>query len=292
LAIVAVVLLGTLACAIHGWIPAKLASALIGGGLVVAGTGWSDDRRGLSPGFRAFAHTTAAIWAVWVLGGFPVVTFGDSRLDLGPLGFVFAVFAIVWLTNLYNFMDGIDGIAGVNALTVGLLAAALSCMAGARGYAVLSTLIAGASLGFLFWNWTPARIFLGDVGSGFLGFCFGVLAIASENTGSLPAIIWFLLLGAFIADSSITLIRRMFRRERWYSGHNSHAYQRAVRSGFTHGAVSLGFAAANCLLGLAAVTAIKSPHYLLLICTLAICALASMYLAIERMVPMHSQREV
>jgi Fuc2NAc and GlcNAc transferase len=288
---VAVVLSGALACAFQGWVPARFAYALVGGGVIVATVGWCDDRWGLSQAIRASVHVAAATWAVWNLGGFPVFTIGDSSIQLGAVGFVLAVLAIVWLTNLYNFMDGIDGIASLNTLTVGALAAVLLASAGSHGYAVVSTIIAGASFGFLFWNWAPARIFMGDVGSGFLGFCFGALAIASENTGNLPVVVWFLLLGAFIVDSSITLTRRILRGEQWYAGHNNHAYQRAVRSGYAHATVSLGFAVANGLLGVAAVSAIKFPRFLWLVCTLAVLGLVSLYVAIEKRAPMPVQQE-
>lgn len=201
---------------------------------MVSGVGWIDDRQSLSAGVRGSIHTAAAIWALVWLGGLPQLRVGFASIPLGGLGWVLAGFGIVWLTNLYNFMDGIDGLAGMEAVSVGLAAGTLALAAGDHGLAAVSWLLASASAGFLVWNWPPAKIFMGDVSSGLLGFSFAVLAIASENSNALPLFTWLLLLGVFIVDATATLLLRIRRGERWYEPHRTHAYQLAVYAGHSH----------------------------------------------------------
>ena len=286
LALVGVVSLGVILLQLKGDVPSNITIAIVGGGLVTAAVGWLDDRRGLGAGFRILAHFAAAAWAVVWLGGFPHLTFGTSRLAFGLIGSVFAVIAIVWLINLYNFMDGIDGIAGVNALIAAGFGAFLLYGSGNAGLASIALLIAGASLGFLIWNWSPARIFLGDAGSGALGFYFGVLAVASENSGALPFFAWMILLAVFLVDSTVTLSRRFVRRERWYAAHNNHAYQRAVRAGFSHGAVSISVALIDALVGLAVVAAVRAGNGILLVGAVTLMLLLSIYVGVELLNPM------
>jgi len=286
LAVVTVVSAGILVLHVAGLLTANVASALLGGSLLIAVVGWLDDRGSLKASLRAFIHCVAAIWAVWWLGGFPAVSFGRFELGLGAFGFPLAAILIMWLINLYNFMDGIDGIAGVNALTVSGFAAALLFVTGSPGLALLSVLIGGASLGFLLWNWPPARIFLGDSGSGTLGFYFGVLAVASENSKALPLAVWMLLLGVFMVDSTLTLVRRLVRGEQWYEAHNKHAYQRAVRAGYSHATVSIGVALINIALGICASTIVLGAGPTPILVAVAFTLLVALYVIVERIKPM------
>ncbi len=224
-----------------GWVvlmPSGVVWALLGGGGLVAGIGWVDDHRHVPALWRALLHGVAACWAVFWLGGFPSLELGLMTLPLGIVGSFLAVLALVWLTNLYNFMDGIDGIAGGQAVSAGLGGAVLLGWAGAYELALVAALLAAGSAGFLVWNWAPAKIFMGDVGSGFVGFCFGVLALASEKAGAVPATVWMIVLAVFLLDATFTLLRRVFTGERWYTAHRTHAYQRLVQMGWTHVRVS------------------------------------------------------
>ena len=110
--------------------------------------------------------------------------------------------ALVWLTNLFNFMDGIDGLAGMEAVCVSGLGAFLLLRDGLPSGAQLSLMLCAASLGFLVWNWPPAKIFMGDVGSGFLGFTLGTLALFSSKTNSTLVWPWLILLAAFLVDAT------------------------------------------------------------------------------------------
>lgn len=151
---------------------------------------------------------------------------------------------------------------------------------------MVSLLIAAASAGFLIWNWAPAQIFMGDVGSGLLGFLFGVLAITSENTGSLSLTVWVLLLAVFIVDATLTLLRRVAHGERWYAAHKSHAYQRLVLSGLSHQWVSGSVIGINLALSGLAVIAVKYSALAPLLLVLGCAVLTSIYIAVERRNPM------
>ena len=288
LGMVAVVLGGVALLAATGRLPAPAGIALLGGGALVALVGWRDDVRRLSAPARLAAHFAAAVWAVAWLGGLPSLVVGAEAVRLGPAGVVLAVLAIVWAINLYNFMDGIDGLAAGEAVIVGLLAAAFL---GSRNPALAAVAVttAGAAAGFLPWNWQRARMFMGDVGSGFLGFVLAALALASENAGALPALVWLLLLGVFFADATITLIRRVVRRERWYAAHRGHAYQRATQAGWSHAQVTSAILLLDGVLGIAAWLCLRRPALLPPMLLLVTLALTGVYLLVERRRPMHRE---
>jgi glycosyltransferase WbpL len=247
LAIAATLAIGTAVLGFSGVLHLNVIWALLGGGALVAGIGWLDDRRHVAPYWRFLVHMMAAVWAVYWLGDIATVNVGTVTWQLGWTGDLIAVLAVVWLINLYNFMDGIDGIAAIEAVTAGLGGAILLERAGAPGLALVSALLAASSGGFLRWNWSPAKIFLGDIGSGLLGYCFAVVALAADRADSMPAAVWLLLLGVFVMDASFTLVRRVIRGERWYTAHRSHAYQRLVQLGYPHAWVSAAVAGLNLL---------------------------------------------
>jgi Fuc2NAc and GlcNAc transferase len=276
-AAVALVTLGGLAAgALLSKIPAEVAWALGVGGALVAMVGWLDDRRGVSARVRATVHAAAACWAAYWIWG-----------ELSP-GAVAGVVCIMWAINLYNFMDGIDGLAGAEASSVGIIAGVLFLMAGRSDLAAVALLVAAAATGFLGWNWPPARIFMGDVGSGFLGFTFGALSLIASRSGALPLALCLMLAGVFAFDATLSLLRRMARGERWHQPHRSHAYQRLVQAGSTHAEVSGGVVLVNLGLGVLAWLA-QSGRLPVAIAVLAgIVVLTVLYLAIERRRPMSS----
>lgn len=238
LAIAAVVFVGIAAATVFGWMPRDTGVALLGGGLLVGAIGWADDIYNLTYRPRLAVHFAAAGWTLYWLGGFPRLDVGAGSLALGVAGWLVAALGIVWAVNFYNFMDGIDGIAGGEAVVVGVGGGLLLMAAGAPDLAGVSFLVAAASAGFLLWNWSPARIFMGDVGSGVLGYLFAALAVASENRGAVPMLVWVLLLGVFVVDATVTLVRRALDREVVFNAHKKHAYQRAVQAGWSHARVS------------------------------------------------------
>lgn len=239
LAVAILFLVTIIILAILGEVPERLAIALCGGGLLVTGVGWFDDCRNTKASVRAVVHLIAAVWALLWLGGLPNLNIGLTIIPLGITGSILAVIGIAWAINLYNFMDGIDGIAGTEALFIGLIGGIMELALGMPALAILSLLLASACAGFLLWNWPPAKIFMGDSGSGLLGFTFAVIAVASENIQGLPLLIWVLLLGVFVVDATATLLRRIRQGECWYKPHRSHAYQLAVQGGYSHKQVTL-----------------------------------------------------
>jgi Fuc2NAc and GlcNAc transferase len=287
IAIALVVLVGLGLLAMFGAVAPRLAVAFGGGGALVAVVGWLDDRRGLPASARLVAHVAAAAWTVAWLQGMPDLTVGARAVHLGLAGALLAMLGVVWATNLYNFMDGIDGIAAAEAVVAGL-AGALLLASREPSLALVALLVAAAAGGFLVWNWPPARLFMGDVGSGFLGFLFGGLAVASENAHVLPALIWIVLLGPFFADATVTLIRRMVRGERWLAAHRSHAYQRAVQAGWSHRKVTSAVAVLTAALGLFGSLVTRNAAFLAPVLLVSAGVLGAIYLVVERWQPMRS----
>lgn len=214
--------------------------ALICGGIAVAGVGFLDDRQGVSVGVRLSVHVAAAVWAVYWIGGLPPLQLGDHSLYLGWVGNLLAVVAVMWTLNLFNFMDGIDGIAASEAAFVALAGAVLGIVGGAPLDASLPGLVLAAACGgFLLWNWPPAKIFLGDVGSGYLGYAIAVLTLTAGHERPAALWTWLILGGVFFVDATVTLVRRTIRGERVHEAHRSHAYQWLARRWASHGRVTV-----------------------------------------------------
>jgi Fuc2NAc and GlcNAc transferase len=278
LAIVAVVLGGVLVGASRDWLSGNLSMALLGGALVAL-VGWIDDRRGVKPSVRAGIHFVAAAWAVYWLHA-------DGVTSGHVVNYAIMVVVVAAAINFYNFMDGIDGLAATEAITASGAAAVLFWHAGYPSLGFVSLLVAAASAGFLYWNWSPARIFMGDVGSGFLGYVFGVLALATRHTASIPATIWLILLAVFIVDALLTLLRRVVRAERWYEAHKSHAYQRYVQAGYGHRQVTSSVLALNVVLIVLAAAAAEFPSLQVAALLAAGVVVVGAYLVVERLNPM------
>lgn len=210
---------------------------LLGGGAFVGVVGWIDDRKALSSWLRLALYGVAAAWTVSWLGGLPVVSLGFGSLRLGWVGYPVAWLIVFVFTNLYNFMDGIDGLAAAEGVVVLGTAGAL-CLASGNVSVALPCLTLGAGvLGFLPWNWEPSRIFMGDVGSNFLGFTIASLALALQNLGAVPLPILGILLAVFLIDSVATFAYRLVRGHPPHEAHREHAYQRAVQEGRSHSRV-------------------------------------------------------
>ncbi len=238
IAIVVTVLAATLYLALSGRISAELAIAVMLGGGMVALVGWLDDHRPLGVAIRLGAHLLAAALAVGLSFYAHPSGFASSPVLAVLLAITFTI-GIAWFINLFNFLDGTDGYASIQALCAALAGAALFFHGREPGAAMLCLAIAAASGGFLPWNWAPARIFMGDVGSCFLGFLFGVLALYGHLRGVAPAWVWIALLGVFFWDATLTLARRIMAGERWYSPHRTHAYQRLHQMGWAHDRIAL-----------------------------------------------------
>jgi len=245
-AIVAVTTAGVLVLALYGMLPLDLTWALAGGGLAVALIGFIDDRHSLTAATRLMVHFLAALWALAWLGGLPAIRVGQHLIALGWVGDLLGACGIVWVVNLFNFMDGIDGIAASEAIFVTLVGALLTpSLAHGAGVGFAALVFAAACGGFLLWNWPPASIFLGDVGSGYLGYVIVVLALSANRDNPVAVWIWLILGGAFFVDATVTLVRRLLSGERVYQAHRSHAYQWLARRWRSHRNVTLAFLAVN-----------------------------------------------
>lgn len=221
--------------------------ALIGAGLFLAILGFLDDRGDLPASWRLLGHFSACILAVYWLGGMPAITFFVWTLPSNLFAGGLAVFYLAWMLNLYNFMDGIDGIASIEAVSVCLGSALIYWLSGDVGLMVLPLLLAAAVGGFLFWNFPPARIFMGDAGSSFLGFILGVLSIQGAGINGVYFWSWLILLGVFIVDATFTLLRRAIRGNKIFEAHRSHAYQQASFIFGSHLPVTLAVLVINVL---------------------------------------------
>lgn len=223
---------------------ARLAMALALAGVPVAAVGMADDLRNLPARVRAAVHAAAAAAAVALIG----VPYPSTGAVV--LGGAFLVVGLVWLVNLYNFMDGIDGLAAGQAVVA---AAGIGVLAAGTTVATAAWILVGSVLGFLVLNAPPAKIFMGDVGSGFLGIALGVLGLAAWAEADVPLVVLALLAGPFIVDATATLLARVVRGERWYEPHRDHVYQRLVRSGRTHRQVTVLYVALAAALSVEAV---------------------------------------
>ncbi len=242
IAVIAVILVGWMSIGIAvNSVPAMFAISAAAAGLALLS--WRDDLGDVSAVWRLAGHG-AAVCVVLFVAPQGAVFQGllPPALDLAATAVLW-----VWFINLFNFMDGIDGLAGVETICIGGGLLAVSVVADMQGpFSLFGLVAAAAALGFLCWNWAPARIFLGDVGSVPLGFLLGWLLLSLAATGQWVAALILPLY--YLADSTLTLIRRGLRREPVWKAHREHFYQRAVARGSSHGAVAGAVLAANAVL--------------------------------------------
>ena len=220
-------------------------------GAILAWVGWRDDIYSLSPKFRFLVQGLIAIISILVMGYFRVVRIpmiGD--VDLGIIGIVITVLWIIGMINAYNFMDGIDGMAGGVALSAGLCWIVLSSNVHNPFVFWVALSIAASSLGYLGHNWPPAKIFMGDVASTFLGYSFAVLPLLSADQSGDALTIGTLLMWTAIIDPGATFIGRLLRRENIFSRHRSHLFQRLVIGGYRQGTISLLYILLTLLAGI------------------------------------------
>lgn len=223
----------------------------LAGSAILAWLGWRDDIHSLSPRFRFLIQGIVAAISILGLGYFQVVTipvFGE--LQLGGFGILITFLWIIGLTNAYNFMDGIDGMAGGVALSAGIGWMWLSFSVGNPFSFWVALAISASSLGFLGHNWSPAKIFMGDVGSTFLGYSFSVLPLLSSDQGGDALLLGTLLMWTIITDAGVTFLGRLIRGENVFTPHRSHLYQRLVLAGYKHETVSSLYILLTLLAGL------------------------------------------
>ena len=202
------------------------------GGFVATIFGFADDIVDISEGYKL---TVQILLAMWVIYWFEA----NILIELVPSWFSLFLtsFLLVWMINLYNFMDGIDGMAISGALFISIIASILSLVGGGLELSIIFFLLAVSSVGFIIYNWPPARIFMGDAGSIFLGYCFGALVLKSSTNGDISFWIWVIILSYFLVDTTVTLLLRIVIVRR-YLPHRSHAYQNLARIWNSHAKVT------------------------------------------------------
>ncbi len=231
-----------------------------------------DDIKGASIRWR-FLCQLLAVSITLSLFPLPGLLFGGALPAF--LERVIAALGLLWFINLYNFMDGIDGITGSETAAISIGVALVALAAGLPSFLSLYPLIIVASiLGFLVWNWHPARIFIGDVGSVTLGYVTGWLLLQLAAAGYLAAAL--ILPAYYLTDSSVTLIKRMIRGERFWESHSQHFYQQAVRSGYNHAQVTRGITYINIILIITALISTHGGGYALASLTIAYSSVAGL----------------
>ena len=196
-------------------------------GVVISVVSYFDDIYELSPKLRLGVQLAVALGALVALGGLNTLDFGIFTITNDIVTNTIAIVAIIWYINLYNFLDGINGYAGSEAI---FLSIAGFLIFGGAHFGVLGV----ATLGFLYWNWNKAKIFMGDVGSTLLGYNVAIFTLYYANQEATNLWVWIILFGVFWFDATLTLIRRKLNGEKLSQAHKKHGYQRLNQSGWSH----------------------------------------------------------
>jgi len=199
---------------------------------------WWDDRHDLSARQRLFFQVVFTLLSMFAFGYVSIIHLSSQYLFWTPwLGAVATFVGIIWLANLFNFMDGMDGLAASQTIIAAITLAFWFWQAGDPHIGLLCLVLAAASYGFILRNWQPASIFMGDVGSITIGAFFAMLIVYANTRYQIPVISLVLLFGVFVFDASVTILRRIYRREKFWLPHRSHYYQRLGLAGIDHAKV-------------------------------------------------------
>jgi len=237
------IVMGTILCAaVYSYITAdRRIPVIILLSLIIGAVGWIDDlKKGLSTGLRFGIQLICSLVVIWIFNPIDILPLPPPlNIHLHYFGIIISVIWLIGITNIFNFLDGIDGFAGVQGFIAGLI---LAILFWGTEISFIWIFISLSCAGFLIFNWHPAKIFMGDVGSSFLGFLFAALPFYLKDTDSsglrtemffaTAIAIWF-----FLLDGTFTIIRRLFKKEKIWQAHRSHLYQRLVISGMSHSEV-------------------------------------------------------
>lgn len=283
LAIVLIWLVGVLIFYLFGCIEKSLFLALYSG-LILVIISFLDDILTLPYLVRLFFQLLGISLGVYFLGGIETIDFGLFQLSQSVILSVVGVLGLIWFVNLYNFLDGIDGYAAVEAIFISL---ALYFFTGNQ----ILLLLAASVLGFLYWNWQRAKIFMGDVGSILLGYTLGILAVYYHTTSELSLLVFAILSSLFWFDATITLFRRAKNKEAVTQAHKKHAYQRIVQGGFSHQKTVLYSILLNIILFAFAYLAVEEERFILPIIILVVGFLYVIVRQVDRIKPFPKDKE-
>jgi len=247
IAFVATSLIGFLLLLLNDGLNRTELLALCCAGSIVAIAGHLDDRQKISGAtVRLFLHAISAVILIVGVGIPSELALFDQTVNTGIVGSILGVVYLVWLLNLFNFMDGTDGIAASEAIFVLLAGALLSYhVLSDANHSAAAIVLAASTFGFILYNWSPAKIFMGDVGSGYLGIVVAGLSLIAANQDPELLWVWIILLAVFVSDATVTLIRRLLRKQKPHVAHRSHAYQHLAIRLNSHAKVSLLVLAVN-----------------------------------------------
>ena len=247
IAFVATSLIGFLLLLLNNALNGTELLALCSAGSIVAIAGHLDDRQKISGAtVRLVLHAISAIILVVGVGIPSELALFERTVNTGIVGSILGVVYLVWLLNLFNFMDGTDGIAAGEAIFVVIAGAFLNYhVLSDANHSAAAVAIAASTFGFILYNWSPAKIFMGDVGSGYLGIVIGGLSLIAANQDPELLWVWIILLAVFVSDATVTLIRRLLRKQKPHVAHRSHAYQHLAIRLNSHAKVALLVLAVN-----------------------------------------------
>ena len=266
-------------------LPAFWWQKMVPGIVVLALVGWRDDKYHISSIIRLLVQLAVSLW---LLG------FGWSELSLKDIGLLaVAAVAMIWIMNLYNFMDGSNGMAGFQGVFAGITMAFVFQMGEQFQMALIALAVAAACAGFLPLNFPRARVFMGDVASVPLGFIFVSLAIYGVLTGSMSLAVSILIMAVFIVDSTLTLLSRVIRGERWYTAHAQHVYQRLIAHGWSHHRVLVLYQCINVIVVLPAIVLAEMyPQYAIVIVGITLMTLGTFWQVAKRRLGMIARVQV
>ena len=196
-------------------------------GVLLVVIGIIDDIIAIRPLYRLISQLIVSSIAIFIIGGLEKLDFGFYTLENKFILTILALLGTMWFINLFNFLDGIDGYIGMEVV---FITSSVILLFNDR----IAPLLLVSTLGFLIWNWQPAKIFIGDVGSTLLGFNIAIFSIYYQNGSKSSLLIWLMLSSVFWFDATLTLYRRYRNKEQLSAPHKKHAYQRIVQAGFSH----------------------------------------------------------
>ncbi len=268
-----------------GYLDKELTVSLLPASLLIALLGFLDDHYDLSLILRLFIQIIAAAIFLYSIYNMDGLAFKSGVSHPNHVRLFLEMLAIVWSINLFNFMDGIDTLASAEAIFIFLIGGIFILLftGGVEGF--LAIILSFSIFGFLLWNLPPAKIFMGDGGSNFLGFMVPAFALICEKKYGMPIVIWVILYGAFWFDALLTLIRRMIKKEKWYLPHKLHAYQRLHQSGMSHGRVTLIYLSVNIVLAAIAYVGFAWLNSIYISLVVSIFILSALYFTVENLTP-------
>lgn len=249
---------------------------------LVAMVSFIDDYYDIPRILRLFIHLIGSAFAVFMILGYEY----SDILIINAFVFGALILTITWSINLFNFMDGLDGFAAIQAIFIFSVSGLLLYKHHDIQLGYLSLLLVFAVMGFLFWNWPKAKIFMGDVGSTSLGLLIMIFASWAYQRNSLSPIIYLILYLPFLFDATITMLRRMLYGEKWYHAHKSHAYQRLHSAGWPHQKVLIWFIGLNMLNAILALLVFTFPNFEGLVLCAEFLLIMVIYFNIEKLYPM------